>query len=135
MMMPDKLPLRLFAPCGINCGACYAHLRQKNVCPGCLYPDEGKHEYCRTCSIKACAQDRGVKRCYACKDFPCAMIKRINKRYLTSYGVGLIENGLAVRSIGLREFMASEKIKWSCRACGGIINLHRSVCSECNEPS
>lgn len=32
--IPDK---RLIAACGLNCEVCSAHVREKNVCPGCKY--------------------------------------------------------------------------------------------------
>lgn len=133
MKMPTAIPTRFLAPCGIDCAACYARLRPKKACPGCLKPDEEKPGYCRACRIKACATGRGLSRCYGCGDFPCSMIKRIDKRYLTGYGVGLIENGLAARSAGLRAFMATERKRWSCPDCGGIVNQHDRICSECGK--
>jgi hypothetical protein len=131
MKMPAKIPAALLAPCGIDCAACYARLRKKKACPGCLLPDEGKPGYCRACRIKSCAAGRGLTRCYGCGDFPCSMVKRIDKRYLTGYGVGLIENGLAARSLGMRKFMDAERGRWACPECGGIVSQHGRVCSEC----
>jgi hypothetical protein len=131
MKMPESLSTYFLASCGIDCAACYARLRLKNACPGCLSKAAGKPEHCRSCSIKACAKNRGLNRCYGCSDFPCSNIRRIDKRYLTRYGVGLIENGRKARAMGLREFMAAERKRWTCLECGGILNQHKRVCSEC----
>jgi hypothetical protein len=134
MKMPENIPTAFLAPCGIDCAACAVRLRPKKACPGCLVAGESRPNHCRTCSIKACAAERGFKRCYGCADFPCAGIKRIDRRYLTRYGVGLVENGLAARRVGLRAFMAAERERWACPACpacGGIVSQHTGTCSEC----
>lgn len=131
MKMPENIPTAFLAPCGIDCAACAVRLRPKKACSGCLVAGESRPNHCRTCSIKACADARGFKRCYGCADFPCSSIRRIDRRYLTRYGVGLVENGEAARRVGLRKFMEGETRRWACPGCGGVVNQHKRECSEC----
>lgn len=131
MKMPARIPEFMFAPCGMNCMVCYSHLRRKKPCAGCMDSDSGKPEHCRKCGRKACAAARGLARCYECGDFPCQMIKSIEKSYQKRYGVSLTGNSRLVMEMGLEAFMKLEKEKWICPSCGGIISLHDKVCSDC----
>jgi hypothetical protein len=135
MKVPDRIPARYLAPCGIDCAACYARLREKRPCEGCLGPESSLPEDCRSCEIKACARRKGFLRCFDCDAFPCARIVRIDKRYRRVYGVDLIGNGAKAKAIGLPAFMAAEARRWRCPACGGIVSQHRGTCSECGRES
>ena len=46
------IPTRLIAPCGMNCRLCYAFIRDKKPCPGCLEDDVHKSNACVTCRIR-----------------------------------------------------------------------------------
>jgi len=133
MLMPASLPTADFAPCGIDCAACYARLRRKDPCPGCLSRGAGKPAHCEDCGIKGCAASRGTKRCFSCAEFPCSLVKRIDKRYRTGYGIDLVGNGVAAREAGLGAFMETERKRWLCPSCGGIVDMHRRTCSECGK--
>jgi len=133
MLMPERLKLSDLASCGIDCAACYARLRKKNPCPGCLSRVTGKPAGCERCAIKACAAERGLMRCFRCAEFPCALVKRIDKRYRVGYGVSLIENGVEAVEKGLKAFMEGERERWLCAPCGGIVDIHRRTCSECGK--
>ena len=139
MKMPERPDPDLFAPCGVNCLVCYAHVRSKKPCPGCLCGDEGKTARCKRCAIKDCASSRGFVRCFECSGFPCASVKRLDKSYRLRYGTSLVENSRLAASIGLEAFMEFERGKWTCRrtsntggvCCGGAVTVHGGTCSEC----
>jgi hypothetical protein len=131
LKMPELIPELFLAPCGIDCAACRARLREKRRCGGCLGPDGDLPASCRACGIKACARERGIARCFECGTFPCARIIAIDKRYRTVYGVDLIANGAKAKEIGLPEFMVAEARRWRCPSCGGIVSQHGGDCSEC----
>ena len=114
------------APCGMNCGICMAFLREKHHCSGCRSPG-WLHPACR---IRTCA-DMGGKFCFSCATFPCRRLKHLDKRYRTKYGMSMIENLEAIREHGIRKFVRTEKERWTCRTCGGTINVHRHCCSSC----
>ncbi len=42
----------LIAPCGMNCGLCYAYLREKNKCPGCRLFNKKEPVSIAKCRIK-----------------------------------------------------------------------------------
>lgn len=125
----------LIAPCGMNCGICLGYLRDKNKCPGCRGIDIDKPGYCMRCRIKNCAQLRNEKPgfCFHCEKFPCARLKQLDKRYRTRYDMSMIENLENIRRLGIRKFMANEKIRWACPECGGTICVHRHYCYSCGK--
>jgi hypothetical protein len=122
----------LIAPCGMNCGVCMAYLREKNKCPGCRAPDDGKPVSVTRCKIKTCGRS-GLKFCYGCGDFPCERVKHIDKRYRTRYNMSMIENLESIRSLGLRKFLANEKVRWTCSKCGGTVCVHKGYCISCEK--
>jgi hypothetical protein len=58
--------------CGIACEKCPR--MTKNICPngiqGCL-PKQNK-----MCTIASCAQQKGVRLCFECTEFPCETTKQ-----------------------------------------------------------
>ncbi len=45
----------------------------------------------------------------------------------------MIENLEAIRQHGIRKFIKSEKERWTCSKCGGVICVHRGFCWTCGE--
>lgn len=131
MLMPMKIPELLFAPCGMNCMVCYVHLKNKKACDGCLGNDINKPDRCKTCTIKTCAQNKGLKYCYDCCDFPCKVINNMEKSYKKRYGASILENSKHVKERGIIDFQAVEHEKWICTSCRGVVSLHDGICSEC----
>lgn len=134
MKMPEeKIAPAMFAPCGMNCMVCYKHCYHKNPCAGCLNSDLGKPEHCRQCQIKDCIIEKGLTYCFDCPNYPCRLIKNLEKSYNKRYQASLLENSEYVLKRGLEMFMAAQKEKFTCPKCGGIISLHDRECSECQE--
>ncbi len=125
----------LIAPCGMNCGICMAYLREKKKCPGCRGTDIGKSFSCIGCKIKNCEFLQNVKPgfCFQCEKFPCARLKHLDKRYRTRYSMSMVENLKNIQELGVRKFVASEKIRWACPECGGTISVHRGYCYSCGK--
>jgi hypothetical protein len=129
--MPEKIDNRLFAPCGMNCMVCCVHLKDKKTCCGCFGDDNHKPERSKTCKIKSCTKEKGLTYCYQCSEFPCKQIKNIEKSYNKLYNTSLIENSRKAQSEGIAAFEASEREKWMCKVCSGVISLHDAECSNC----
>lgn len=125
----------LIAPCGMNCGICSGHLREKNKCPGCNATSPNKPGYCRECIIKNCAHFKNGKSkfCYDCEKYPCKRLKQLDKRYRTKYHMSMIENLNSIRELGIRAFIRNEKVRWACSECGGVICVHRGACVKCKK--
>jgi len=134
--LPASIRPILIAPCGMNCALCIGYLREKNVCPGCNGPDEGKSFSCAACRIKRCEEpkSRNSRFCFACAKFPCARLKHLDKRYRTKYGMSMLENLENIRKLGLKNFVTQEKIRWKCPSCGATICVHRKECLLCGHP-
>ncbi len=130
------ISIRRIAPCGMDCALCIGHLRARNPCPGCNDPRAAlKPPHCVRCAIKTCAVPRRPPRfCFECRGFPCARLRRLDLRYRTKYGMSMVENLEFIRSFGIRKFVAREKIRWACPACGRRLCVHRRACLHCGHP-
>ncbi len=131
MQMPDVLDPNLLAPCGMNCLVCYVFLREKKPCRGCRAMDDSQPDHCRVCKIKTCAAEREVVYCSDCPDFPCTVIKRLDRSYRQRYAVNLVEDARQRQALGVDAYLLEEKMRWTCAACGGVVSLHDRVCSQC----
>lgn len=125
----------LIGPCGMNCGICYAFLRVKNKCPGCRCFNAEEPVSIARCKIRNCEfiKTGKVKYCFECAPYPCKNIKNLDKRYRTKYNMSEIENLEYIKEKGVTELVERERIKWTCPDCGGTINVHKQVCSECKK--
>jgi hypothetical protein len=133
--MPSRIEPGLVAPCGIDCMACYAHLRDKKPCSGCLVDDRGKTDRCRNCAIKSCARERGITYCHECGGFPCARIVTLDRSYRKRYAVSLVAHAMSLSDVGVDAYLEAERVRWTCTECGGVVSLHDAECSECRSKS
>lgn len=90
------MTVNMIAYCGLDCATCPAHLawktdddnlREKQAvewgspkypltakdidCVGCKVDARPKFKYCGACSVKTCANERGVETCAHCDDYGC----------------------------------------------------------------
>jgi len=124
----------LIAPCGMNCGICIGHLREKNPCSGCFKTDDvNKPKVCRSCKIVNCDLliEAGSGFCFDCKKYPCIRLRNLDDRDRTNYGMSMIENLAYIKSQGLKEFLKNEEVKWKCKGCGAGLSVHRDICLIC----
>lgn len=131
-----KMPINgmepvMFAPCGMNCTVCWRHCDHRKPCEGCRRSDEGKPDHCRRCKIKECVGERRLMYCYECSDFPCKLIKNLEKSYNKRYSASLTGNSRFVRDYGMAAFMEQQAEAYTCPVCGGIVSIHSRECSEC----
>lgn len=126
---------QLIASCGMNCSICYAYLREKNKCPGCKFFNLIEPISIVRCKIKNCEfiKNGRIKYCFECDNFPCKNLKHLDKRYRTKYNMSEIENLETIKKVGIKEFIKTENIKWSCPKCGGTICLHKKCCLYCGK--
>lgn len=130
MLTPESL---LIAPCGMNCAICYAHLREKNKCQGCRFLESNIPISIQRCKIRNCVKiiNETVRFCFECTDFPCKNLRHLDKRYRIKYDMSEISNLYFIKNYGIRSFLETEILKWSCSKCGGTINVHKKICSVC----
>lgn len=124
----------LIAPCGMNCGICIGHLREKRPCGACFKKDaENKPEHYRSCAIVNCESlsrsESGF--CFDCEQYPCTRLKKLDLRYQSNYGMSMIENLEFIKEAGLAAFIEKEEKRWTCKACGSGLCVHRKYCLHC----
>jgi hypothetical protein len=129
MAVKNPFKAALIAPCGMDCAICMAHLRQKNQCPGCNSPDRRHHA---NCHIFSCETRTGTY-CHTCTKFPCRWILQLDRRYRTKYRMSMVENLAAIKKEGIRAFLKNERERWTCRCCGGTIDVHHYRCTVCGK--
>jgi hypothetical protein len=123
----------LIAPCGMNCGVCYAYLRKDRKCPGCNV-DDSKFQFTRIkCIIRNCENISSSASgfCYECEVYPCRRLKQLDKRYKTKYRMSMIENLDYIKQRGIDRFLDKEYEKWKCTKCGKVICCHNGICYNC----
>jgi len=130
---PDLIKRDMIAPCGMNCALCSGYLREKKLCPGCRSDASDMPGYCKRCIIRNCETLKKARRpyCFDCETYPCARLRRLDKRYRSKYGMSMLENLAYIRDSGIRSFVQKEKERWACRQCGGIVSVHRRECLYC----
>lgn len=128
-----KMLVKQIAPCGMNCQLCYATMREKRQCPGCLGGNQNKSNSCILCRIHNCIKlkKKTVKYCFSCDVFPCFRLKQLDKRYRAKYGMSMIENLNHIREHGIRKFIHYETARWTCPSCGTMLCVHCPDCPEC----
>ena len=119
----------LIAPCGMNCAICMAFLREKNTCNGCYAPDR---KCSLRCTISACGNIRDRYH-HECGNFPCDRLRGLDNRYRTKYHMSMLDNLAAIKKDGIRAFVKSERERWTCKECGGTIDVHHYCCSACGK--
>lgn len=133
--MPE-MTAELMAPCGMNCRLCYAYIREKKKCAGCNGDTVSKPNHCIKCSIKNCpeilAGESGY--CYSCPRFPCRRLRQLDQRYRMKYYMSMLENLRYIMQNGMTAFLLLEEERWTCRACGEILCVHRPECPKCGAP-
>ena len=133
-MSKELINDQMIAPCGMNCGLCIGHIREKKKCLGCRANDAYKSSYGRECYIRNCQilKNNNWKYCSdKCEKYPCARLKNLDKRYRTRYGMSMIENLSSIEKNGLEVFLKMEEEKWKCTVCGFGLSVHRDLCLNC----
>ena len=131
------IPVNLVAACGMNCALCskylaYVHKLNRPQCPGC----RTQNAPCTYLFEKCAGFNQGptgqAQFCYACDQFPCPGIKRMDRRYRENYGMSVIANLDQIREVGLEVFLEDQYNQHRCPTCGGLISVHNQKCFQCD---
>ena len=128
----------LIAPCGMNCGICSGYLALKHdvkakgvrmpYCSGCRPRNKQCAFIKKRCTLVSTGK---VKYCYECNDFPCEKLEHLDKRYRADFRMSMIDNLKSIQENGMETFIETEKKKWECPVCGGVICCHNGLCFSC----
>jgi len=130
----------LIAPCGMNCALCAAYqaqaldLKKKGIpwkyCPGCIPRGENCLHMRKSCETLGSGR---LRFCFECEAFPCARLKRLDRRYRTQYGMSMIANLRMIQAEGMAAFLDAQRKAWTCERCGeALLTCHRGLCLSCD---
>lgn len=132
--------------CGDYCGACpnmvasEAAAKSSDIkCFGCKLPRPGGKK--ATCQIRACAVEKGVQHCSACKDYPCTQLRayhtrsrsKVNKAkpgytWLAAYNLERI------KAVGVEKWLDEQRERWTCPKCKTRFSWKDETCPKCHVP-
>ena len=132
-MKTTQVKTTMIAPCGMNCSICRLQFRSPKECDGCNSGSRNLPLYCFNCIMRNCTlRVKGNGRyCFQCDTFPCARLKRLDKRYRNKYGMSMLENLRNIKEMGIRKFVSNEKKRWACSKCGKLLCVHGKECGFC----
>jgi len=140
----------LAAVCGLYCEACTLYIatqedpaRLKDLatrfqlsedlmrCDGCRAAKRGP--YCQTCTMSACAAEKGIEFCVNCAEYPCATLKEFQPQM--PHRRDLWDDLERIKAVGYADWLNEAREKYSCSACGTINSAYDLKCRKCgNEP-
>ena len=123
--------------CGLNCASCFIyHKRDENdpdvqreiqetikwfreernldlskedlVCKGCLGPLDV--HWSPDCEMMMCAREKGLKHCFECEDFTCALIEKFATNGMGHHR-GAVEDSKRMKEIGLEAWISEQEAK------------------------
>jgi predicted RNA-binding Zn-ribbon protein involved in translation (DUF1610 family) len=145
----DAPDLNLLAVCGLYCGACY-HYRagqpggehlladeacggrplEGYVCEGCRSGRLYAHANCATCTLRRCAEVRGVLHCGECEDLPCEKLLRFQNDG-HKHHVGVVSTLRSIADKGAEVWVRAQARRWSCPSCGAPFSWYEARCHRC----
>lgn len=131
--------------CGLYCGACpiraatvkgeveakaaeWGLAAEKIVCQGCKSKVNAKLS--ADCVMRLCARDHGLDFCGECDEYPCGTIQNFESDGYPHHTV-IATNLEAIYNRGVDAWLAEQKERWSCKACGTPFTWYEDRCSSC----
>ena len=95
-------------------------------CEGCL--SEEPFIFCRECSIRECAEERGYAGCHECDEFPCRFIEE----FPMAVGKRVILRAIPYwREYGTEKWIRDEEERYICPECGNRLFRGVTRCNRC----
>jgi len=94
-----------------------------------------------SCKIRACAIQKGVQNCSACKDYPCTKLRPIRpaakarRQDEAGYTWLAAYNLEEIKAAGAEKWLADQRTRWSCPKCKAHFSWKDETCPKCHEPS
>jgi hypothetical protein len=138
------------APCGLYCSVCSIRAADKNndqelkqqlafffgtspeniACEGCL-SERPFENMVKTCSIRACAQEKELEGCHQCDDFPCNNVKNYP---IEPARIRILEVIPRWKELGTECYVAEVEKCYTCSKCGTLLHRYATECSNCQSP-
>ncbi|MCF8231721.1 MAG: DUF3795 domain-containing protein [Bacteroidales bacterium] len=133
----QEYPHHSLAPCGVFCAACPSF---KKTCLGCSSEERQQKRTSKwNCRIRdCCLYQMKLSFCVDCEAFPCSTHRkklvdshRGDPRF--AYRHEIPEQFPKLKSLGLEDYLAYQRERYSCPDCGAIIQFYRYTCSRCGK--
>ena len=96
------------------------------ACDGCRSPDP--HEYCASCEIRKCVQEKHLEWCFECNQYPCQRLYNFE----SFWRMPIVSNLNQIREIGIEAWLIKQKTEWQCEACGSKLHWFSfGICPHC----
>lgn len=127
------------AYCGLYCAACPQYRAAQmagegessdNFCYGCKSSGVGPG-WCSTCSLKACAREKGIEFCFQCASYPCDNLDRFKNDAHYPYHGEIYDYMRSIKDKGEAVWLKEMNSRWSCHTCGNSYGWWDQACSHC----
>lgn len=137
---------KLAATCGLFCRACGLYLattedtdRLPQIaqrfgvsedavrCYGCHSDRRGP--FCQTCTMIACAAEKGIEFCGACDEYPCETLKAFQEAM--PHRLDLWPSLERIQQVGYEQWYQEMLQDYSCPGCGTINGCYNLQCRNC----
>jgi hypothetical protein len=147
---PIQPAKHLAAACGLFCPACRLYIgTHENPalvedmaarwempvdhlwCDGCRAERRGF--YCDQCTMRTCAEARGITYCNECVEYPCPLIKKFQAEM--PHRIEMWENLDRIHEKGFEAWFEEKRRHYACPKCGVLNSAYDLVCRKCgHEP-
>lgn len=86
--------------------------------------------YCKTCSMKQCAEKKGHKFCSECREYPCGTLKEFQAQ--RPHRLELFASLDYLKEKGYIAWKKKMEKEYSCENCGTINSIYTFECRKCN---
>ncbi|MBN1425559.1 DUF3795 domain-containing protein [Candidatus Fermentibacteria bacterium] len=140
--------MRPDAYCGLYCGACEVMAANRRGTVADVAREWGRSEeelrcdgcktdvlavYCRDCTFRACAREKGVEFCSECGDYPCKALLAFRDDKAPHHSI-VVHNLERIAVIGGRAWCEEQRARWSCPACVEPFSWYAEKCPSCGGP-
>lgn len=139
------------AVCGLFCPACTVYIGSKEdqsrleiiakrvnlsvedlKCHGCRSDKRSAH--CRSCTMIACAENKGIQFCSECQEYPCDHLKGFQSAM--PHRAELWESLDRMKETGIENWYDEMVTHYTCPQCATINSAYDIACRKCKkEPS
>lgn len=135
-MNQTKINKKLFAPCGVYCGACSAY--NKGSCLGCRSGSTKQKRISKSaCKVRNCAlHHKRLNHCGECDELVCKtyhqkLLKSHNDDPRYRYRFLALENLKLLAGNSDEELAEKINSNHCCPDCGGVITFFQYTCISC----
>ncbi len=98
------------------------------TCRGCRTDVVAR--WCADCEMRLCARAKGVASCGECPAYPCDTLKGFDADEHPHHSV-VLKNLEAFREGGAAAWLATQRERWKCPACGARFTWYDEKCGSC----